>query len=76
MYWADKITQSKPLKSQTLFEGGEFSVVHLSSAIVDNIGEKDKVKLVGKIGKGEEVILNSLSKENDTVKLDVYVNCT
>ena len=55
MYWADKITQSKPLKSQTLFEGGEFSVVHLSSAIVDNIGEKDKVKLVGKIGKGEEV---------------------
>jgi nucleophosmin 1 len=76
MYWADKITQSKPIKSQKLFEGGEFSVVHLSSAIVENCGEKDRVKLVGKLGKGDDITLASLSRTNDTAKLDFYINCT
>ena len=75
MYWADKISQSKPLKSQKLFEGGEFSVVHLSAAIVENSGDS-RVKLVGKQGKGDEVTLASLSKANDTAKLDFYINCT
>jgi len=75
MYWADKITQSKPLKSQTLFEGGEFSVIHLSTAIVENAGDKG-VKLVGKLGKGDEVVLASVSRDNYTAKLDFYINCT
>lgn len=75
MYWADKISQSKPLKSQKLFEGGEFSVVHLSAAIVENAGDS-RVKLVGKQGKGDEVILASMGKSNDTAKLDFYINCT
>jgi hypothetical protein len=76
MYWADKITQSKPIKSQKLFEGGEFSVVHLSSAIVENAGEKDRIKLVGKLGKGDEITLASMSRANDSAKLDFYINCT
>ena len=75
MYWADKITQSKPIKSQKLFEGGEFSVVHLSAAIVENAGDA-RVKLVGKLGKGDDITLASLSKTNDSAKLDFYINCT
>jgi nucleophosmin 1 len=75
MYWADKITQSKPIKSQKLFEGGEFSVVHLSNAIVENAGDA-RVKLVGKLGKGDDITLASLTKGSDTAKLDFYINCT
>jgi len=75
MFWADKITQSKPIKSQKLFEGGEFSVVHLSSAIIENAGD-NRVKLVGKLGKGEDITLASMSKTNDSAKLDFYINCT
>jgi nucleophosmin 1 len=76
MFWADKLTQSKPMKSQKLFENGEFALVHLSQAVVDKIGEKDRVKLIGKQQKGEEIILATLSRANDTSKLDVYINCT
>jgi len=76
MFWADKLTASKPMKSQKLFENGEFALVHLSQAVVDKIGEKDRVKLIGKQQKGEEIILATLSRANDTSKLDVYINCT
>lgn len=75
MYWADKITQSKPIKSQKLFEGGDFSVVHLSAAVLEHAGE-GRIKLVGKLGKGDDIILASLSRSNDTAKLDFYINCT
>lgn len=48
----------------------------MSSAIVEHAGEKDRIKLVGKLGKGEEITLASLSRANDSAKLDFYINCT
>jgi len=76
MFYGTKISEAKPLKTTKLFESGEYATYHLSAAILDSPVEKNKVKLVAKMGKDEEVTLAVLSREEMTARLDLYINCT
>lgn len=75
MFYGTKISEAKPFKSQKLFESGEFATYHLSAAILES-KESGKVRLVAKTGKDEEVTVAVLSKESETARLDLYINCT
>ena len=79
-----KVTSGKAYKSSKLFENtsGEFATFHLSAAVVEDasaLKSTDKfglaVKLEEKYGQ-QEITLTTLSKERDTVALDLYINCT
>ena len=75
MFYGTKISEAKPFKSQKLFESGEFATYHLSAAILES-KEQGKVKVLAKTGKDQEVTVAILSKESETARLDLYINCT
>ena len=75
MFWGGIIKDGQPLKSQKLLETSEFSVLHLSAAVLAKSGDK-KTMLMAKNGKEAEVVLAVLSDKRDSCSLDLYINCT
>ena len=72
-----KLTDAKPLKTQKLFESGEFQSFHLSAAILDSVSDaKARVRLVSVMENKTEITLAVLSKEQETAKVDLYFNVT
>jgi len=73
-----KLTDAKPLKTQKLFETGEYQSFHLSSVILDAplSDQKARVKLIAVLENKQEITLAILSKDRDAVKVDLYFNVT
>ena len=73
-----KLTDAKPLKTQKLFETGEYQSFHLSSVILDSSlsDSKAKVRLVALLENKSEVTLAMLSKDTESVSVDLYFNVT
>lgn len=78
MFWGGIIKEGAPLKSQKLLETSEFSVLHLSAAVLaKTAGDKQpRTTLVAKNAKEPEVVLAALSAARDSASLDLYINCT
>jgi len=77
MFWGHVVKEGKPMKSQQQLENSEFAALHISSAVLVN-GQKDsKVTLSASNGKDlKNLTVASLSMQQDTRALDLYINCT
>ena len=82
MFWGTVLKEGQPYKVQPMLEEGEFSVLHLSNAILAPNGDGKAMVYIQQKSVGENVAQNDLkrlyiaclSEKNNQQSLDIYLN--
>ena len=75
MFWGYILKEGQTLKSSDVINPKEYSVLHLSGAVLEKPNSKPTRVYVQNGKDAAEILIASLSEQKESTSLNLYINC-